>query len=139
MSMRGGHINHLLSRRLERKLKWGAKLTLCLLLAGLIGALPSGPRSAQAGWFWQNPLPQGNSLGAVAMVDANTVTAVGEVGTILRTDDAGVTWTLQSSGTTQNLKGVAFTDTNTGTAVGGGGTILRTLNGGRTWITEPSG
>jgi len=39
---------------------------------------------AQSGWYWQNPLPQGNPL-----VDANTGTAVGNFGTILRTNNGG--------------------------------------------------
>lgn len=31
----------------------------------------------QSGWFWQNPLPQGNSLWSVAALDENTMIAVG--------------------------------------------------------------
>ncbi|MFQ5512269.1 MAG: hypothetical protein ACE5EO_10505 [Candidatus Krumholzibacteriia bacterium] len=46
---------------------------------------PSGP----SGWFWQNPRPQGNNLLAVSFTDANTGTAVGELGTIVRTTDGG--------------------------------------------------
>ncbi|MCK4548296.1 MAG: hypothetical protein KAW17_12745, partial [Candidatus Eisenbacteria sp.] len=42
-------------------------------------------------WFWQNPLPQGNSLSDVCFTDANTGTAVGAIGTILRTTDGGAT------------------------------------------------
>ncbi len=71
---------------------------------------------AQSGWFWQNPLPQGNTLRAIAAVDANTGTAVGLYGTILRTTDGGATWTRQSSGTASNLYSVSFTNANTGTA-----------------------
>ena len=47
-------------------------------------------------WFWQNPLPQGNLLRAVHFVNATTGTAVGDVGTILRTTDGGSTWTEQN-------------------------------------------
>jgi photosystem II stability/assembly factor-like uncharacterized protein len=66
----------------------------------------------------------------VSFVDANTGTAVGNYGTILRTRDGGVTWTPQTSGTTNPLYGVSFMDANTGTVVGGTGTILRTTTGG---------
>jgi hypothetical protein len=47
---------------------------------------------AQSGWFLQNPLAQGNQLWGVCFTDANTGTAVGEGGTILRTTTAGVVW-----------------------------------------------
>ena len=78
---------------------------------------------SQSGWFWQNPLPQGNNLFAVFFTDANTGTAVGDYGTILRTTNGGVNWVSQSSGTTEYLNAVSLTDDNTGTAVGDFGKI----------------
>ena len=80
--------------------------------------------TGDGGWVWQNPLPQGNPLYGVAAVNAQTVWAVGEVGTILRTFNSGVTWTSQSSGTTANLLAVAAADAQTAWAVGEEGTIL---------------
>jgi hypothetical protein len=50
----------------------------------------------------------------------------------------GESWTIQSSGTTQVLRGVCFADTNTGTAVGDAGTILHTSNGGASWTVQSS-
>ena len=95
---------------------------------------------AQQGWYWQNPLPQGNSLYGVHAVDTSIVIAVGASGTILRTTDGGTTWTPQSSGTIWPLNGVFFTDANTGTAVGGEAvepaTILRTTDGGANWFPQ---
>src|SRR5215471_18871486 len=88
-----------------------------------LAALGTRASFAQSGWFWQNPLPQGNGLFAAAAPDSSTVVVVGNLGTILRTDDGGATWTPQSSGTTKSLFGVSFVDANTGTAVGGLGTI----------------
>jgi hypothetical protein len=35
-----------------------------------------------AQWFWQNPLPQGNTLFSTFFVNSNTGWAVGEAGTI---------------------------------------------------------
>lgn len=32
--------------------------------------------SGLSGWFWQNPLPQGNTLFGVSFIDATTGTAV---------------------------------------------------------------
>jgi photosynthesis system II assembly factor YCF48-like protein len=111
------------------------------LFASLIGfgVIPSSVSLAQSGWFWQNPLPQGNSLFAVSVLDSDTGTAVGGLGTIRRTTDGGATWTQQTSGTTETLRGVSFVDANTGTAVGAVGTILRTTDGGATWTSQASG
>jgi photosystem II stability/assembly factor-like uncharacterized protein len=94
---------------------------------------------AQLGWYWQNPLPQGNMLLGVSFTDANTGTAVGRYGTILRTTNGGASWMSQSSGTANTLWSVSFTDANTGTAVGEGGTIVRTTNGGASWVSKTSG
>src|SRR3981081_2461988 len=79
---------------------------------------------AESGWFWQNPLPQGNNLRAVAILDKSTIVAVGGFGTILRTSDGGATWVRQPSGTTRLLRGVSLVDEKTGTSVGEFGTLL---------------
>src|SRR6266851_813998 len=111
------------------------RLSLCASLMGL-GVIPSSSSVAQSGWFWQNPLPQGNPLWAVSVFDSDNATVVGASGTILRTTDGGATWMAQTSGTTNNLRGVSFVDANTGTAVGAGETILRTTDGGATWTRQ---
>lgn len=68
-----------------------------------------------------------------------------EVGIILHTEDGGLTWTEQTSGTALALWDIAFIDQNIGIAVGGKGTsepndksrvegiILVTSDGGSTW------
>ena len=91
---------------------------LCVVSCGLFAPLLA---QASDDWTWQNPLPTGNDLYAVSFVNANTGTVVGWGGTIARTTDGGVTWVVQSSGTTVDLFGVSFTDANTGTVVGRGG------------------
>ena len=87
------------------------------------GAAPTVSRKAPEGssssqWHWQNPLPQGNTLRGASFVDANTGTVVGDYGTIVRTTNGGNSWTVQASGTTQDLWAVSFTDANNGTACG---------------------
>src|SRR5205814_5209126 len=47
----------------------------------------------------------------------------------------GSTWSSQTSGTTQVLRGVAFTDVNNGWTAGLG-LILHTGDGGTTWSTQ---
>ena len=57
--------------------------------------------------------------------------AVGSVGEILHSTDAGITWADQTSGTSANLNDVSFaSDALRGIAVGDSGTILWTANGG---------
>ena len=84
--------------------------------------------------------PEGVCLFKVSFTDANTGTAVGDGGLILRTTNGGDTWSPQTSGTTKTLYGVSFTDTNNGTIsgfeLGGTGIILRTTDGGNTWIEQ---
>ena len=45
-----------------------------------------------AQWFWQNPLPQGQTLKDEHVFDENTAIAVGEAGTIIKTTDKGISW-----------------------------------------------
>ncbi len=74
--------------------------------------------SAQSEWQWRNPLPQGDMLSDVATLDANTFVAVGPKGNILRTTDAGATWTQPRSNTIAYLHAVAFATLDVGYAVG---------------------
>jgi hypothetical protein len=67
---------------------------LCVCVLGMMPLVGCGESdgpggSDPSGWFWQNPLPQGNWLNGVSFTDANTGTAVGSGGTILRTTDGG--------------------------------------------------
>jgi len=91
---------------------------------------------AQEGWFWQNPLPQGNTLNSVHFINQNNGIVVGNSGTILKTTNAGINWTSLSSGTTNSLLSVSFIDIDNGWVVGLDSTILHTTNGGVTFIEE---
>jgi len=95
--------------------------------------------SAQVGWFWQNPLPQGNTLESVCSTDSNEIFAVGFCGTILKSIDGGEEWISQRSGITKNLNGVSFINRYIGIAVGFDGTIIKTTNGGEYWFEVTSG
>ena len=110
-----------------------------IILSVLTAGISSAQTAAGSGWSWQNSLPQGNPLRATAMLDANTVVAAGDAGTILRTTNGGATWKAPSSGTTNHLSGVFFTDANTGWVVGAKGTILHTTAGGEPPASQPSG
>ena len=77
---------------MRRRLTIGSGLyaaALMVVLAVGVGGCGDTGGSGRSGWFWQNPLPQGDTLSGVSFVDANTGTAVGGGGTILRTTDGG--------------------------------------------------
>jgi photosystem II stability/assembly factor-like uncharacterized protein len=74
------------------------------------------------------------TLRGVHFVNGRTGWIVGDQGTILRTVDAGGTWTPQASASTgYTLNAVGFATTSTGVVVGSAGRILRTTNAGATW------
>jgi photosystem II stability/assembly factor-like uncharacterized protein len=58
---------------------------------------------------------------------------VGYHGTILRSQDQGVTWELRPSGSTEALFRVRAVSENEGWVAGGYGTILHTGDGGKSW------
>lgn len=59
--------------------------------------------------------------------------AVGQAGTILRTDDGGTTWKKIPSPTTEDLLGVTARDEWVARVVTRNGRTLTTTNGGKTW------
>jgi photosystem II stability/assembly factor-like uncharacterized protein len=70
-------------------------------------------------------------LFSVHFVDNNYGWAVGFFGTIINTNNGGLTWDRQKSGTDNVLWKVFFVDQEHGWAVGSNGTILYTENGGK--------
>ena len=59
--------------------------------------------------------------------------AVGDGGAIVASGDDGVTWTVQTAPTAEDLYAVAFADASTGAAVGQHGAVAVTHDGGATW------
>ncbi|MCP4573761.1 MAG: hypothetical protein GY838_15490 [bacterium] len=85
---------------------------------------------------WNNPLPQGQGLHHVEVVGTATVYAVGEGGTVARSDDDGQVWRDVSIGLDATLLGAHFHDAETGVLVGEldlRSVILGTVDGGATW------
>jgi photosystem II stability/assembly factor-like uncharacterized protein len=66
-----------------------------------------------------------------------TVGSTGDV--ILKSQDAGRTWTVQPSPLHSSLKDVSFADPSHGLIAGSGGVILTTSNAGSTWVRQTSG
>jgi len=75
-----------------------------------------------SGWLWGDPTPQGNTLNDVVFLGARGF-AVGESGTVLRSEDGGNTWVGLPSGTQADLGQVQ--EVNASTVVVGGGCAVR--------------
>lgn len=73
------------------------------------------------------------ALKALAVIDADTVVAVGATGEIHKTVNGGATWTKVRSADTYRFVGVAFWDAAHGVAVDETGKVASTTNGGDTW------
>ncbi len=93
----------------------------------------TGGDTVSSAWSVNNISPEANKYKSVWFVDENNGWAVGDEGTIVTTDDGGLTWASQSSGTSQNLWDIEFFDADTGWVVGNTGTLMYTINGGRNW------
>jgi photosystem II stability/assembly factor-like uncharacterized protein len=122
----------------------GTRSTWTIVVWGLLLAvLVFVPGSAGAGishdWQWVNPLPQGQGLEDFSVVNSQVIYAVGDGGSMVKSDDGGISWQALATGTTAWLLGVDFTDELTGTTVGEvnlAGIILRTTDGGQTWLPQ---
>jgi photosystem II stability/assembly factor-like uncharacterized protein len=97
-----------------------------------------------AQWVQQNSGTDKN-LNAVTFTDLQNGFAVGDSGTVLKTNNGGISWLSISSGTNLALMKVAFINADNGWIVGGrkdewwndgdSSIILHTSNGGTNWLT----
>ncbi|MEN8142238.1 MAG: YCF48-related protein [Thermodesulfobacteriota bacterium] len=90
------------------------------------------PTSSAEGAWAPQPFPTGQDLYGVYFVDVNTGYAVGDVGTVVKTVNAGNLWTLAASAGAATLRDVYFIDTVRGWAVGDNG-IYMTIDGAASW------
>jgi len=95
---------------------------------------------AQNGWFWQNPLPQGNTLLDIKMIDANTITAAGGTGTFMKSSNSGDDWEIKHkiNDIDFSFDALFFLDASTGWAPAGID-VYKTTDGGSTWNAYPTG
>lgn len=70
-------------------------LVVCALVAALslsvVAVAGAAVVAGNTGWFWSNPMPQGNTLTQAETVSGRAYVA-GEAGSIMRSDDGGVSW-----------------------------------------------
>lgn len=94
--------------------------------------------STDGGITWQQQFGTRSirSLGGIACLGPRRAFAVGESGTLISTDDGGLTWREHDLGTSANLFRVRFAARD-GWIVGTGGTVARTIDQGVTWQLVP--
>jgi photosystem II stability/assembly factor-like uncharacterized protein len=115
---------------------------LALLLTGLAAVLlalpalaPAAVSVGQSGWSWGSPLPQGNTIHDVEFAGDRGY-AAGDFGTLLRTDDAGATWSGIATGITADLQRVRLLGPDS-LIIGGGCSMRRSDDGGKTFRRLP--
>ncbi len=113
---------------MQQRVLWAAALA--CICAGAAAA-PAGPRRTDtADWrAAHSPL-----LTVVRAGDR--LVAVGDRGTILLSDDQGITWRASQSGTKELLTASVFTSPVEGWVVGQDSTILHTADAGAHWATQ---
>jgi photosystem II stability/assembly factor-like uncharacterized protein len=116
-------------------------VAVCLFLGACQDECPTCPRhhdSAPVGWFVQ-ATPIDLALRAVHAIDASTIVAVGDLGTILRSTNGGASWASISSGTTERLGQVSFVDAMNGWIAATNGLLLKSEDSGATWTAKNPG
>ena len=88
---------------------------------------------AQQGWFWQNPLPQGNSLGYVNFWGNNGL-VIGYGSTILKTSNNGINWNLYNVPAYNIVYQTFVFDQNNYLLATEGNFLKKTTNGGASWF-----
>ena len=98
--------------------------------------IPLHTNTYSQSWEWQHAKPQGNALTNVFFVDSQHGWASGLFGTILHTNDGGLSWTEQERVTNNFVMDVHFANTDIGFAVTNEGEILGTTNSGIEWQVQ---
>jgi photosystem II stability/assembly factor-like uncharacterized protein len=109
-------------------------LTAVAVMVLLAAAGPAAAlRTGNGVWDWMLPVPQANQLWDLDAPAADIAWAVGAGGTVLRTLDAGATWTSAGPRTRDYCLGVDFADALHGWVCCADGVVWRTVDGGVTW------
>ena len=110
------------------------------VLAAFSGLTPTAARGADvfgghSGWIWGNPLPQGHALRSLEFAGLRGY-AAGDFGTLLRTDDGGLTWQGVATGFTIDLRRVRVIAPDI-VVIGGGCAVRRSDDGGASFRRLP--
>lgn len=91
---------------------------------------------AQAGWYGQTSNTSSILYGVHFLADGRTGFAVGALGKLVRTLDAGGTWVTLTSGASTDLNSIWFSSPSTGWIAGNAGVVLKSTNGGGAWVRD---
>lgn len=115
---------------------------LLLSITGLLSCIISVSAQTKP-WKVVTTVPSGGFLTAVESPAGSEFVAVGDLGRILRSTDAGATWTAIPTVLlpefSSRLVDLSFGTSLTGTAVGGSGLVMQTMNGGTEWVRRDVG
>jgi photosystem II stability/assembly factor-like uncharacterized protein len=99
-------------------------------------------RTTNRGSSWENmnfpSIPPFDQLRKLVFTDPVTAYVIADVGRIRKTTDAGQTWTMLTTGTTEAIMGIDFVNPGTAYACGYSGVIIRTTDAGQTWMPQTS-
>ncbi len=79
------------------------------------------------------------NLNDIFFTEDNIGFIAGELGTLYKSEDGGLSWESLATPTTESLNSLYFLDKNKGVIVGNEGTILRTVDSGNNWELISSG
>jgi len=79
------------------------------------------------------PIERRDNFYSIAAPTDQIAWAVGTGGKVVRSEDAGKTWSLQKVATIENLQGIAAWDAQTAVVVGNRGLAFHTTDGGKEW------
>ena len=85
-------------------------------------------------WQWLNPYPTANNIYCIRFVNTQTGYAACEAGTVLKTTNGGLNWSVKMLNNSSNLYTVHFINANTGMVAGEFGAADKTINGGNNWV-----
>ena len=125
----------LINDRITRRSGVVAALAAIATSAAALSALAAPISVGHSGWTWGDPAPQGETLNDVVF-DGSRGFAVGQLGTVLRSDNGGATWIGLPSGTTSPLSLAQVLDANT-VIVGGECTVRESTNAGASFQRLP--
>ncbi len=94
--------------------------------------------SQQTSWQWVSPLPQGNILNEISVVNSDTLVACGLSGTFMSSGNGGQTWNVDNNlnGAAEEFHALHFFNGSIGWVAGENGIILKTTNGGVSWSQQ---
>lgn len=113
-----------------------------MTLVGDAGLITQGhdARKPLLEWTWQRRYTGINkNLNKVYSLDNKIYWALGEAATVLRSDDAGVTWKQVAVPGTVDFNDIQFADSKNGWIIGNQGYVLVTQDGGANWKPQLSG